>query len=222
VRFFRSSAFSPVPHLSSLLFLLYSSLVLTLSSLLSVREFTPNVIEPSFGIGRIFYSLLEHSFWARADDVNRTVLSLPPSIAPIKVLIVPLSSNAEFKPLVARVSQKLRSLGIASRIDDSNASIGKRYARNDELGTPFGVTLDFACSSFPSLPNLFPRHSLTFSRPRTAIKNDTMTLRERDTTLQLIGKTDEVVELVKDLCFGGATWADAQKRLPVYSGEQEA
>lgn len=112
-----------------------------------VREFVPNVIEPSFGIGRIFYSLLEHSFWARADDVNRSVLSLPPAVAPIKVLIVPLSSNSEFKPLVTRVSQKLRSLGIASRIDDSNASIGKRYARNDELGTPFGVTLDFACSS---------------------------------------------------------------------------
>lgn len=60
---------------------------------------------------------------------------------------MPLSSNAEFKPLVSQVSQKLRSLGIASRVDDSNASIGKRYARNDELGTPFGVTLDFACKS---------------------------------------------------------------------------
>lgn len=112
---------------------------------LPVREFVPNVIEPSFGIGRILYSLLEHSYWARADDVNRAVLSLPPTVAPIKCLIVPLSSNAEFKPLVSQVSQKLRSLGIASRVDDSNASIGKRYARNDELGTPFGVTLDFAC-----------------------------------------------------------------------------
>ena len=114
-----------------------------------VREFVPNVIEPSFGIGRILYSLLEHSYWARADDVNRAVLSLPPTVAPIKCLIVPLSSNAEFKPLVTKVSNKLRALGVASRVDDSNASIGKRYARNDELGTPFGVTLDFACALSP-------------------------------------------------------------------------
>ena len=42
---------------------------------------------------------------------------------------------------------KLRKAGIFSRVDDSNTSIGKRYARNDELGTPFGVTLDFACRS---------------------------------------------------------------------------
>ena len=44
---------------------------------------------------------------------------------------------------------KLRKAGIFSRVDDSNTSIGKRYARNDELGTPFGVTLDFACRSLP-------------------------------------------------------------------------
>lgn len=42
-------------------------------------------------------------------------------------------------------ASKLRKAGIFSRVDDSNTSIGKRYARNDELGTPFGVTLDFAC-----------------------------------------------------------------------------
>lgn len=39
----------------------------------------------------------------------------------------------------------MRKLGIASRVDDSSASIGKKYARNDELGTPFGCTVDFAC-----------------------------------------------------------------------------
>ncbi|KPV76006.1 uncharacterized protein RHOBADRAFT_26231 [Rhodotorula graminis WP1] len=164
-----------------------------------VREFVPNVIEPSFGIGRILYSLLEHSYWNRADDVNRAVLSLPPTVAPIKCLIVPLSSNAEFKPLVTKVSGKLRALGIASRVDDSNASIGKRYARNDELGTPFGVTLDFA-----------------------SVSKGTMTLRERDTTLQLIGTIDEVVQVVYELCRGDLSWTEAQQRLPAYSGEQDA
>lgn len=113
----------------------------------SVREFTPNVIEPSFGIGRIFYSLLEHSFWARAEDGDRGVLSLPPLVAPFKTLIVPISSNEKLAPLVKEVSRKLRSNGIPSRVDDSNATIGRRYARNDELGTPFACTLDFASLS---------------------------------------------------------------------------
>ncbi|KAK4702119.1 glycyl-tRNA synthetase, partial [Phenoliferia sp. Uapishka_3] len=164
----------------------------------AVREFVPNVIEPSFGIGRILYSLLEHSYWAREDDVNRGVLSLPPAVAPIKVLIVPLSGNAEFRPLVKEISQKLRSAGLASRVDDSGASIGKRYARNDELGTPFGVTLDFA-----------------------SVKNGTMTLRERDTTVQLIGTFDEVISLVQELCSGAITWEEGKQRLPLYEGEQE-
>jgi glycyl-tRNA synthetase len=127
----------------------------------SHREFTPNVIEPSFGIGRVLYSLLEHSYWAREEDVQRGVLSLPPLVAPIKCLIVPISNHETLRPIVKQIcmfharldvffkalatAAKLRSAGIASRVDDSSASIGKRYARNDELGTPFGVTVDFAC-----------------------------------------------------------------------------
>ena len=94
------------------------------------------------------------------------VLSLPPVVAPTKVLIVPLSAKEEFDPLIQEVctsfslvrderfslfgtASKLRKAGIFSRVDDSNTSIGKRYARNDELGTPFGVTLDFACEYGP-------------------------------------------------------------------------
>ena len=93
------------------------------------------------------------------------VLSLAPNVAPTKVLVVPLSAKDEFDPLVAEVcaltisspdllcttyrlfvAAKLRRAGVLSRIDDSSVSIGKRYARNDELGTPYGVTLDFACA----------------------------------------------------------------------------
>ncbi|KAI6029454.1 hypothetical protein BKA83DRAFT_14677 [Pisolithus microcarpus] len=163
----------------------------------SIREFTPNVIEPSFGFGRILYSLLEHSFWCREQDVERGVLSLPPLVAPTKVLIVPLSAKEEFDPLIEEVSTKLRRGGIFSRVDDSNTSIGKRYARNDELGTPFGVTLDFA-----------------------SLQNRTMTLRERDTTDQLIGSIDDVIAVVTDLVQGTLTWEDACTRLQVYDGVQ--
>ncbi|KAH9919466.1 glycyl-tRNA synthetase [Epithele typhae] len=163
----------------------------------SVREFTPNVIEPSFGLGRILYALLEHSFWSREQDVERGVLSLPPVIAPTKVLIVPLSARPEFEPLIREVSTKLRKAGIFSRVDDSNQSIGKRYSRNDELGTPYGLTLDFA-----------------------SVQKRTMTLRERDTTTQLIGDMDEVLNTVIELVDGTIDWPAACARLPAYDGVQ--
>ncbi|KAG6865357.1 hypothetical protein C0991_003209 [Blastosporella zonata] len=163
----------------------------------SIREYTPNVIEPSFGLGRILYTLLEHSFWAREQDVERGVLSLPPLVAPTKVLIVPLSAREEFAPIVQEVSAKLRKAGVFSRVDDSNTSIGKRYARNDELGTPFGITVDFA-----------------------SVKKRTMTLRERDTTDQRIGSIDEVIDVVSELVNGNITWVQACERLPAYDGVQ--
>jgi len=163
----------------------------------SIREFTPNVIEPSFGFGRILYTLLEHTFWCREQDVERGVLSLPSVVAPTKVLIVPLSAKDEFDPLVDEVSTKLRKTGIFSRVDDSSATIGKRYARNDELGTPFGVTLDFA-----------------------SVQNRTMTLRERDTTEQLIGSIDEVIAVLTELVQGSLDWPAARERLAVYDGVQ--
>ena len=68
-----------------------------------MEDFTPNVIEPSFGLGRILYALLEHSYWARESDINRGVLSLPPLVAPVKVLIVPISSHDTFDPLIKEI-----------------------------------------------------------------------------------------------------------------------
>ena len=53
---------------------------------------------------------------------------------------------SSFPELILALAAKLRRAGVLARIDDSSVSIGKRYARNDELGTPYGVTLDFACA----------------------------------------------------------------------------
>jgi hypothetical protein len=54
-------------------------------------------------------------------------------------------------------ASRLRKAGVFSRVDDSNATIGKRYSRNDELGTPFGITVDFACTFLFSSPDVrFP------------------------------------------------------------------
>ncbi|KAI3333772.1 glycyl-tRNA synthetase 1 [Ustulina deusta] len=149
----------------------------------TVREYTPNVIEPSFGIGRILYCLLEQVYWHRPQDVARAVLSLPLAVAPTKVLIVPISSQAQFTPITRNLSSRLRALGIANNVDSSGASIGKRYARNDELGTPLSITVDF-----------------------DTVANGSITLRERDTTSQVRGSEDQVLQAVKNLVDGTESW----------------
>lgn len=68
-----------------------------------VEEIIPSVIEPSFGIGRIMYTLFEHNFQARKDDEKRTYFTLPPVIAPLKCAVLPLSGNEEFVPFVKKL-----------------------------------------------------------------------------------------------------------------------
>lgn len=92
---------------------------------------------------------------------------------------------------------KLRRAGIANRVDDSSASIGKRYARNDELGTLFGITVDFQ-----------------------SVKDNTFTLRDRDTTKQVRASEDEIVEALKSMVEGEETWEDIRKRLPEFTGQE--
>ena len=163
----------------------------------TTREYTPNVIEPSFGIGRILYSLIEHVFWTREGDEARGVLSFPPPVAPTKVLIVPLSGQADFAPLVKRLSAKLRKMGVSNRVDDSSASIGKRYSRNDELGTPLGITIDFQ-----------------------SVKDDTFTLRDRDSTKQVRDTEDNICQAIHSLVDGTQVWEDVYNKLPKFEGQE--
>lgn len=162
----------------------------------NTREYTPNVIEPSFGIGRILYALIEHSFWTRSGDEARGILSFPPTVAPTKVLLVPLSNHADFAPHLKRLSSKLRKMGVSTRVDDSSASIGKRYSRNDELGTPLGITIDFQ-----------------------SVKDHSMTLRDRDTTGQVRDNEDKICEAVKNMVEGSESWQDVYGRLPRFEGQ---
>ncbi|KAL8349683.1 hypothetical protein RB598_005177 [Gaeumannomyces tritici] len=166
----------------------------------NVREFVPNVIEPSFGIGRILYSLLEHNYWTRGSeggDEARGVLSFTPVVAPTKVLIVPLSGKDEFRPFVQKISQELRSVGVSNRIDDSSATIGKRYSRNDELGTPLGITIDFQ-----------------------TVQDNTITLRDRDSTRQVRASEDKIVDAIQSLVSGDKTWKDIESELPLFEGQE--
>ena len=63
------------------------------------------MIEPSFGIGRILYALIEHSYYIREGDEQRTVFKFPPVVAPIKTLVAPISNNAEFNPLIQEIGK---------------------------------------------------------------------------------------------------------------------
>jgi glycyl-tRNA synthetase len=101
-------------------------------------------------------------------------------------------------------------------VDDSGASIGKKYARNDELGTPFGCTVDFACELHLERANPF-----IHTDPVLAIKNGTITLRERDSTAQLIGSIEDVIETVEHLVKGTINWQDASSKLEEYNGVQD-
>ncbi|CAG8442748.1 12311_t:CDS:10, partial [Acaulospora morrowiae] len=162
-----------------------------------VREYIPNVIEPSFGIGRILYSLIEHVYWIREGDEQRGVLSFPPRVAPFKCLLVPLSNNPSFTDLVRNISAKLRKLNIAIKVDDSSNSIGRRYSRNDELGTPFAITIDFQ-----------------------SVNDDTVTLRERDTTKQIREKVDTILQVLKDLVEEDIAWEDVMKKYPTFTQQE--
>ena len=130
-----------------------------------VEKFTPSVIEPSFGIGRIMYAILEQSFKVRENDEQRTYLSLPALVSPFKCSVLPLSVNPEFEPFVRELSESLKQLGVRCKLfRSSGVAIGRRYARADQLGIPYGITVDFDTAN---------------KQPPTA------TLRERDSMKQV-------------------------------------
>ncbi|PVU93524.1 hypothetical protein BB561_003227 [Smittium simulii] len=165
----------------------------------NVREYTPNVIEPSFGIGRILYSLIEHSFYLRPEAELRTVFKFNPTIAPFKVLILPLSNNDLFAPFLIDIARKLRNNGVPARVDDAaSASIGRRYSRNDELGIPFAITVDFQ-----------------------TVSDKTITIRERDSTNQIRGSIEVILDLVADFIYGRNTWAKATETYQLVSSTSD-
>ena len=84
------------------------------------RVFTPSVIEPSFGIGRIIYCLFEHSFYTRpskAGDEQLNVFRFPPLVAPIKCAVFPLVQNQQYEEIAKLISKSLTTAGISHKID---------------------------------------------------------------------------------------------------------
>lgn len=163
-----------------------------------VEEVVPNVIEPSFGIDRIMYTLLEHSYKMRDDNELRTYFSFPAIVAPIKCSVLPLSNNEKFHPFVEEILAALKLEGVRPHVDSSSESIGKRYARTDEIGIPYGITVDF-----------------------DTLKERTVTLRHCVTTEQIRVDIGSIPRLVGDLTTGKMEWDQARKDWPEFTGQTE-
>lgn len=161
-------------------------------------KFTPSVIEPSFGMGRILYSLMEHSFYQRDSDDQRLVMKFTPQVAPNKCAVLPISSNSDTNKVVDEIAADLLKNDLATRVDTSTASLGRRYARADEVGVPFAVTVDFQ-----------------------TLVDDTVTLRERDSTIQIRLPRADVTNLIFDFVHGRMSWNDATKKYPVVQVVEE-
>lgn len=167
----------------------------------TTSTFMPSVIEPSFGIDRILFATLEHAYYARPKDASdegkqtRGVLSFPSNIAPYKMTILPqdqrISRDPKYADLMGTLLSKVNSLGHTCTVDDSNATLGKRYSRNDELGIPFACTIDF-----------------------TSMEDKTVTLRERDSMVQIRLPAENVPAVLHELCWCRRTWSEVQKEFP--------
>jgi hypothetical protein len=107
---------------------------------------------------------VSHARARTQDDAQRTVLALPPALAPYKCAVLPLTSA--LADAGAALSAALRAEGVSCRVDDSGAAIGRRYARMDEAGVPFALTLDPA-SLYDRAVTL--RHRDTMEQARAAL-----------------------------------------------------
>ena len=116
--------------------------IVTATEKQSGEKFVPHVIEPSYGIDRILYFLLEHNYnEEKKKEEDYTVLTLNPVVAPIKVGVFPLIGDQKLIALAKEIDCTLRNAGIATYYDESG-TIGRRYARMDEIGTPYCITVD--------------------------------------------------------------------------------
>src|SRR6476469_79770 len=111
------------------------------------ERYTPYVIEPAAGLSRSLMTFLVDAYTedeapnTKGGVDKRTVLRLDPRLAPVKVAVLPLSRNADLSPKAKGLASELRR-NWNVEFDDAGA-IGRRYRRQDEIGTPFCVTVDF-------------------------------------------------------------------------------
>ncbi|KXS43988.1 MAG: glycyl-tRNA synthetase [Methanolobus sp. T82-4] len=150
----------------------------------SGENIVPHVVEPSFGIDRIFYTVLEHAFdeeavLAKEDDEeeSRIVMRFRNETAPVQVAVLPLLTRKELIEPARNIESKIREQGLLVSYDDSG-TIGRRYRRNDEIGTPYSITIDY-----------------------DTLEDNTVTIRERDSMKQVRTPVDGIEEVLYELMY---------------------
>ena len=141
------------------------------------ERYIPYVLEPSGGADRSTLAFLVDAYdeeAATGSNESRTVLHLHPSLAPIKVAVLPLSRNEKLVPKAREVHDIVKA-NFVSQYDDSQ-SIGRRYRRQDEIGTPLAVTIDF----------------------KTVEEDNSVTIRDRDSMVQDRVPIPSLLEALKD------------------------
>ncbi|MCA1915451.1 glycine--tRNA ligase [Methanospirillum hungatei] len=144
----------------------------------------PHVIEPSYGIDRMIYAVLEHSYFEEeVEGEIRKVMRFPSRIAPVQVAIFPLMARDGLDIMAKEIARTLQLQGILAEYDDSGA-IGRRYRRQDEIGTPFAVTVDY-----------------------DSLEDQTVTLRDRDSMKQVRIPKDQLADLIPALIRGKSSFS---------------
>lgn len=139
------------------------------------KRFTPYVIEPAMGADRSVLAFLCDAYCEEeTDKETRTLLKLHPEIAPIKIAVLPLSRNKKLSEYSKNIFDRLNTL-YTTQYDDTQ-SIGRRYRRQDEVGTPLCVTIDF----------------------ESVEEDDSVTIRNRDTMEQIRVSSDKLLEAIND------------------------
>ena len=154
------------------------------------EEIVPHVIEPSFGIDRIIYAVMDHAYYEdNVEGETRAVLRFKPTVAPIEIAVLPLMDREELLSPAKEILEGLREFGF--RVDyDTSGSIGRRYRRNDEVGTPYDVTVDYE-----------------------TLEQQTVTIRDRDSMRQVRVKIKELSKCLQALLSGSIQFDDV--RIPI-------
>jgi glycyl-tRNA synthetase len=178
----------------------------------------PHVIEPSYGIDRIFYGVMEHAFDeenvaqkaaesglkgtevtekeseevkgdsdAEGEEEARLVMHFSSSVAPVQVAILPLLTRKELADPAKEIVAKLREKTLLVNYDDSG-TIGRRYRRNDEIGTPYSITVDY-----------------------DTLDDGTVTIRDRDSMRQVRAPIEGIENVLYKLIYIGISFESAGK-----------
>ena len=153
------------------------------------KPVVPNILEIAFGIERPLYCALEQAYREEVlkhdkKEEIRVWLDLPVSIAPIDVAVFPLMNKPQLRELASKIYNLLVDAGIYAYFDVSG-SIGKRYRRMDEIGTPYSITIDF-----------------------DSLEDNTVTIRDRNTMSQKRVKISNLVEIIENLRKGRLSFTD--------------